>query len=303
LKPVCDLLADLGDIVLKPTIKKFLTDFEKCWPFGAQSLASPMMKEGVSVAQSEEAGVPFRYCDGAYGDNTAIPMTLAKVQQDCDQGLYDCSEPVKVILVNHDNVTMDHQGPTRGLLGLQYFNWTNKASLRSLFSGGSLPTAPEQPPSIGIDTFVPGIMTTVNVPSATIFEETFPERPEWETYLTLASEQKTCRKCDWVEEPIRSLKWEGTLTTVENKWYGIKAGMKVQLLVFSLELPSPVWPQMFNEDAKVWASPGHILFGFGGAVEGRDSMAGHAPYAKAQLEAVKPVLEAFLNGPSETAFV
>lgn len=186
---------------------------------------------------------------------------------------------------------------------MQYFNWTNKAPLRSLFSGGVSPKSPEQPPSTSIDTFVPGIMTTMNVPSAAIFEETFPEKPEWEEYLTLASQQKSCRKCDWVDEPIRSLKWEGTLTTVENKWYGIKAGMKVQLLVFSFELPSPIWPQVFNEDAKTWSLPGHILFGLGGKTAHRESMAGHASYAKAQLEAVKPVLEAFLNGPSETAYV
>jgi hypothetical protein len=297
LQPVCDLVFEVG-------VGPFLESFEKCWPFGAQSLASPMMKEGVSVAESEEAGVPFRYCDGAYAENTAIPMTLSKVQRDCEQGLYDCSEPIKVILVNHGNVSMDHQGPTKGLLDLQYFNWTNKAPLRSLFAEGR-PDHPEwvQPPSDGVDTFVPGIMDTVNVPSANIFEEVFPEKPEWETYLTMASQEKHCRHCTWVEKPIQSLKWEGEVTTVDNKWYGIKAGMKVQLLVFSLELPSPIWPQMFNEDAKNWASPGHILFGFGAAVEDRDSMAGHAPYAKAQLEAVKPVLEAFLNAPGDTAFV
>merc|ERR1712070_369019 len=116
----------------------------------------------------------------------------------------------------------------------------------------------------------------------------------------MQSQQKHTRRGKWVQKQIQSLKWEGEVTTVDNKWYGIKAGMKVQLLVFSLELPSPIWPQMFNEDAKNWASPGHILFGFGAKVEGRDSMKGHAPYAKAQLEAVKPVLEAFLNnGPSD----
>lgn len=297
LKPVCDLLLDLGDLAFKPVMKKFLTDFEKCWPFGAQSLASPMMKEGVSVAQAEEAGVPFRYCDGAYADNTALPMTLAKVQRDCEQGLYDCSEPVKMILINHGNISMEFQGPKKGLLNWGEFNWTNKPPLRALFAD---PTRP--PSSTDVDTFVKGIMTTVNTPSQTVFEEVFPEKPEWSEYLTLDVKQKSCRDCNWVDEPIRSLKWDGVLTTVENKWYGVKAGMKVDLLVFSLELPSPIWPEMFNEDAKKWASPGLILFGFGGAVDGRDSVAGHPVYAKAQLEAAAPVLERFLY-PTQTAFV
>jgi hypothetical protein len=224
-------------------------------------------------------------------------MTLAKVQRDCEQGLYDCSEPVKMILVNHGNITMDHQGPQKGLLGWGEFNWTNKPPLRSLFAD------PTRPPSTDIDTFVKGIMTTVNVPSQTIFEEAFPEKPEWSEYLTLDVKQKSCRDCDWVDDPVRSLTWDGVLTTVENKWYGVKAGMKVDLLVFSLELPSPIWPEMFNNDAKSWSDPGFILFGFGGAVDGRDSVAGHAPYAKAQVEAVAPVLERFLNTPTETAYV
>merc|ERR1719265_2585142 len=134
-------------------------------------------------------------------------------------------------------------------------------------------------------------MTTVKAPSQMVFEEAFPEKPEWSEYLTMDVKQKSCRKCDWVDEPIRSLTWNGQLTTVENKWYGVKAGMKVDLQVFSLELPSPVWPEMFNEDAKSWSEPGLILFGFGASVEGRNSVAGHPAYAKAQHAAVGPVLE------------
>lgn len=281
----------------KPVIKEIMSSYEKCWPFGAEALGSPMMKEGVSVAQAEEAGVPFRYCDNAYVDNTALTVTLAKVQRDCEQGLYDCSEPVKVILVNNGNVTMDHQGPEHGLNGRGDLHWTNKPPLRSLFADK------KRPPSTGIRTFVPGMMTTVNVPSQTIFEEAFPEKPKWTEYLKLASRQKTCPRCKWVEEPIRSLYWEGLLTTVENKWYGVKAGTKVQLLVFSLELPSPIWPELFNGDATLWSDPGHEFFAFGGAAEGRTSQAGHASYAKAQVEAVAPVLEAFLKTPAETAYV
>jgi len=282
-KPICEIVFKLG---LKPVLE----GIEQCWPYGAQVLGSPMIKEGVSVAEAEEAGVPYRYMDGAYVDNTAIPMTLAKAQRDCEQGLYDCSEPIKVILVNHGNITMDHQGPAT-------FNWTNNPPLRSLFAD----------PARQIGTFVPGLMNTVNVPVQTIFEEAFPEKPEWKEYLTFPSKRKlhaTCLvDCKWVDDPIRSLTWDGTLTTVENKWFGVKAGTKVQFLVFSLEVQAFIWPAMGNMDATAWPSPGHLLFAFGGIFEGSDWIAGHAPFAKAQNEAVGPVLEAFLNSPSEIAYV
>lgn len=203
---------------------------------------------------------------------------------------------MKVILINHGNISMEYQGPKGCILGLGECDWINKPPLKALFAD------PERPPSTGIDTFVPGIMTTSDVPSQTIFWDGFPEKSEWTNYLSLDTKTKSCRSCKYEDDKIQSLYWNGELTTIENKWYGVKAGTKVDLLVFSLELPSPIWPEMFNEDAKQWADPGLVLFGFGGKVLERNSLKGHAPYAKAQLEAVAPVLERFLN-PTQTEYV
>ena len=60
-----------------------------CFPFGLQSLAPPLLRAKQSVAASEE-DVPFRYLDGGYAENTALPLTLAKMQRDCGAGAMRC---------------------------------------------------------------------------------------------------------------------------------------------------------------------------------------------------------------------
>lgn len=95
---------------------------------------------------------------------------------------------------------------------------------------------------------------------------------------------------------------EWPLTTVENKHFGVKAGQKVHLLVFSLEIPGIIFPGLGDPEQTQLVSPGHLRIADGAVMQDADLIAGHAPMAKSQANAVVPVLEAFLN-PSSSVFM
>lgn len=237
--------------------------------------------------------MPFRYLDGGYAENTALPMTLSKAQQDCEAGVLDCSNSIQLILVNDGNITANHTGPSC---------CTAKDPLKSLFYDPATP----------VGTFVPGMVDSVMVPVQTIFAEPFPALSEWKQYSEFPSKRCTsklshsllfgCKKGDWVEQNIKSMTWSGILTTVENAHFGVKGGQKVNLLVFSLEIPGVIFPGLGDPEQTQQISPGHLRIADGAVMKDADLIAGHAPMAKAQAAAVSSVLESFLN-PSEVAYV
>jgi len=268
-------------IISKPYWDKLIS----CWPYGAQVLSPPMVPEGTSIPEAEE-NVIFRLLDGGYAENTALPMTLAKVQADCEAGKLDCSEPIRLILVNDGNVTSHTTGPSC---------CRAKDPLKSLFTDPATP----------VGSFVPGMFDLINVPVPTIFAEPFPGQEEWRQYNEFPSKRKVHMfrpKGEWVQDNIKSKFWSGTLTTVENKHFGVKGGQKVELLVFSLEIPGIIWPGLFDPDQTELVSPGHLREADGAVGEDPDLIAGHAPMAKSQAEAVVPVLESFLY-PSKAEYV
>jgi hypothetical protein len=280
LRPLCSA-ACKASIVTKPLWDKVID----CWPYGAQVLAPPMVRDGADVSSAEEEPA-FRYMDGGYAENTALPMTLAQAQRDCYAGRLDCQQPVRIMLVNDGNVSSDHTGP--GCCRA-------RDPLRSLFADDAAP----------VGSFVSGMFDSVRVPSQTIFAEKFPERHEWTEYLRFPSQRKVHPldplSKEWVQEDIVSLYWSGTLTTVENPHFGVKAGQIVELLVFSLEIPGIIFPGLFDENSQL-ISPGHLRIADGAVMQQPDLIAGHAPMAKAQAEAMAPVLQQFLLS-GETQFV
>jgi hypothetical protein len=67
--------------------------------------------------------------------------------------------------------------------------------------------------------FSTGPGENIEVPRPRIFEEAFPSGDKWQT----ENDHLTGLVVKW---------WRGKVTTVENKWYGVKAGRKVDLLMW-----------------------------------------------------------------------
>jgi hypothetical protein len=265
-----------------------LSEVVDCWPYGAQVLSPPMMRPKTTVAESE-ANVPYRYMDGGYAENTALPMTLAAAQRDCKAGLLDCKEPIRLIMVNDGNISSHHTG---------FGTVQAKDPLRSLFADPDTP----------VGTFVPGMFGSIQVPVQTVFAEQFPAASEWVQYNDFPSKRRvgpllSPLKHKWVDESIKSMMWSGTVTTVENKHFGVTAGQKVQLLVFSLEIPGVIWPGLGDPAQTEIVSPGHLRIADGAVMKDADLIAGHAPMAKAQAEAFVPVLKKFLTPAARSVYV
>jgi len=162
-----------------------------CFPFGLQSLAPPLLRAKQSVAASEE-DVPFRYLDGGYAENTALPLTLAKMQRDCGAGAMRCptgtgrrsepraphtpalstdqdsaclGEPLDVVLVNDGNSNGDSDG---------FGPFKSPDPLRALFSAG-------EPPA----DWVRGMFGLPSVPNPAVFAEAFPAASAWRPYCSV----------------------------------------------------------------------------------------------------------------------
>jgi hypothetical protein len=271
LRPLCELFSKAA-VITKPIWE----EADRCSPMGAQALASPMLHGDATVKTAEEHAIG-RYFDGGYAENTALAMTVAQAQRHCAEGRFSCEKPVKAILVNHGNISMLHSGPELG--------WAPDP-LHGLFHRDDAP----------VGSYVPGMFETVDVPSPTIFAEAFPERSSWKPYLDFPSKRKvhTHPGHKWVDENITSLYWTGTVTTVDNPNFGVRAGQQVELLIFSQQVPGVIWPGLFDPEQHS-VSPGHLLLGVGRIPDDSDLFAGHAPFTVAQAAAMRPVLERFLE--------
>jgi len=211
---------------------------------------------------------------GGYAENTALPMTLAKAQRDCKAGVTSCDRPIHAILVNDGNSSAMTTG---------FGPFTAEDPLRSLF------TDPARPSS----EWVPGMFGTVHVPKQTVFTEQFPATNQWKPY-----HQFPVTKLfpgSKVKENIISHFWNGIVTTVDNLFYGTTAGQKVNLLVFSLDIPGVAWPSLFDPQAVQATSPGFARICGGVAEVDKKAVSGHAPMAKSQAAAFLPILTEFLN--------
>ena len=268
--------------VTKGTAGKLLKPFWKlivdCWPYGSEALASPIIAQGRSAQQAEDAPVPYRFMDGGYAENTALAMTIAAAQRDCAAGRLDCSEPIDAILVNDGNHSAQHNG---------FGPFSAKDPFRALFADTAAP----------VGSWVPGMFGSVKVPSQTIFAEAAPAPSGWTPYIDFPSlrVEGLFKK---VPINITSYSYTSTLTTVENPYLGVRGGQKVRLLALSLDVPGIIFPGLFDPEQAQLVSPGHMRECDGAVNEDRDLIAGHAPLTKAQAIALAPVLKEFFASRS-----
>ena len=94
----------------------------------------------------------------------------------------------------------------------------------------------------------------------------------------------TClNKC----ETTKSYYWKGTMTTIENKWYGVPAGLKLDLLIFAYNEPTDT---IFVGDLNV-TDYGVLFPGAGGRPMWEMI---YGPIAQEQADGAQPVIEKFL---------
>jgi len=207
----------LGSPMLIDTLLKNKVSWAKhqianmCLPLGLEAQAGPLLSPETDFVNTSSRNlmtplpsdaVEFRFLDGVYADDTGAAMALAQMQADCRAGELDCSGemPYRVLIL--DDYSYD---PLRNLMaGSESGNCFNNTICPST-----------------------GFWSPAH-PSAQIFAESFPESG-WKTYAvadTYDGEGK-------VTGNVTSKYWEGTLTTVDNKWFGVVGGDRVSLLYLS----------------------------------------------------------------------
>jgi len=295
-KRAADSLNSALPKALRPLLDPVLEQVQDCMPFGLQGMGPPMLSDGDNTVENSESmnKVLYRYLDGGYAENTAVPMTLAKAQSDCRDPVksqtLDCSgdAPISLVLVNDG----DHTALSTG-----FGNMSAGDPLHSLFHDSAKP----------VGSWVPGMWNLVDVPSPTIFAETFPGAEEWMPYNEVEATRVLKMDgghLDFKKAPrnITSYVWSGVLTTVENKYYGVVGGQKVRALIFSLDIPGVIWPGLFNDKTE-FDTPGQAQLVPGRLTSSQEEflLGGHGRMAEAQHRAMLPHLEAFLAGSEHSA--
>jgi len=180
-------------------------------PLGLEAQAGPLLSPETDFVNTSSRNlmtplpsdaVEFRFLDGVYADDTGAAMALAQMQADCRAGELDCSGemPYRVLIL--DDYSYD---PLRNLMaGSESGNCFNNTICPST-----------------------GFWSPAH-PSAQIFAESFPESG-WKTYAVADIYDGEGK----VTGNVTSKYWEGTLTTVDNKWFGVVGGDRVSLLYLS----------------------------------------------------------------------
>lgn len=196
-----------------------------CLPLGVETQAGPLLPSETDVVDSSsgELMTPlpssdflFRFIDGAYSDDTGAAMALAQMQADCRAGELDCSGDVPYRLLILDDATYE--------------------PLRNLMAGRGCPNNTICPADYSLSFWLPGGPAR---PSAQIFAESFPESG-WKTYAVANAYTGEGE----VTGSVTSKYWKGTLTTVDNKWYGVLGGDKVSVIYLSSNYEDSQAPMM-----------------------------------------------------------
>lgn len=204
----------------------FSQAIDLCLPLGLQNISSPLLLESDSV-EDIPWSPQYRYLDGAFsGDSTSVPFTVAKIQKDCDKQdtKYDCeNEPIKVALISDG---ARNQFPS--LYGL-FANCTGECRANT---GSGLGSA-YQPQ---------------------VFAEVYPpdDDPGWVLYSNKSYTFSIPGKEDRVTPYLPSYVWRGNLTTADNPIWDIKAGTKVDFVMFAAAYPPEdyvIWPGLSSEYA------------------------------------------------------
>lgn len=228
---------------------------KQCLPLGIETQAAPLLTPEADVVDSSSrrlmAPLPpddflFRFLDGCYADDTGAAMALAQMQANCRAGELDCSGEVPYRLLILDDLTYD--------------------PLRNLMAGSLTGSCPNNTICPYADYWHPAR------PSAQIFAESFPESG-WKPYATADTYSGEGR----VKGNVTSMYWEGTLTTVDNKWFGVVGGDKVSVIYLSSNYETSDAPMMI---------PGN------GASEYFQHV--YSPMAVSQLTGGEPVIQKWL---------
>ena len=216
----------------------------------------------------------YRFIDGGFVENTALASTIGKVHAD---------NPDDTYLGRFIHFDLD-----KPFENLKEGELENRVA--ALFSQAS----PEDIPCLGADQNQlctnnkgRGQKNAQNIgrPVSTIFKDFWPaEEHQWEVYATHTETfAYTClNKC----ETTKSYYWKGTMTTIENKWYGVPAGLKLDLLIFAYNEPTST---IFVGDNRV-TPVGLKPVGGPGVWEMM-----YGPIAQEQADGAQPVIEEFLD--------
>jgi len=244
----------------------------QCMPLGLEKVSSPAIQGcNAEEAQQSQWAPHYRFSDGAFTDNTALTWTVSKMQADCAASKIDCEDGIRIILVNDE--WLDYSYLSSSLRKL--FKSTNSSDTQYTTPGNFCP---------------PSIEFPAPKPSSNIFAETFPSDEEWTPYAEFTytppprnpSDTNGVRPQNAADQgkatpSSTSLYWEGTVTTVDNPYFGVSGGQKVHLLVFETQPP--------KIDAIIVP----------GLAAPRAFQDVYGPIAASQAEGAAPIISKFLN--------
>ena len=278
-----------GGFVASPALLRsqaFLPKFARIAHWLVQCTASSLVdlsvpQRGMVDHETNNAAFPtFRFIDGGFVENTALASTIGKLHAD---------NPTETHLGNFIHFDLD----------TPFYDGDDlKSHVAALFSmrDGEVPNQVDKacntPKELCIDPAAPGQKNAQNIgrPVSTIFENVWPDvhnerEDEWTEYAS----HEDCRRplLKFADEctTIKSYYWKGTMTTIENKWYGVPAGLKLELLVFAS-----------NEPTSTIMVGNNNMGDTGQAVGGRAMWESvYGPIAKEQAEGAEQVIKDFLN--------
>jgi len=227
----------------------------------------------------------YRFIDGAFVDNTGLAATIGKLHADDP----DAKHLGKVIHFDLDSPFWG-EGEVRPLRKNIEARLQNRVAALFSMSDAEDGAPPCNTPSndnagLCIDSDAPGQKNakTVGRPVSVIFENNWPDEAEWTEYaahtdcIDQKGKETETERAECTKTTIRSYYWKGAMKTVENKWYGVPAGLELQLLVFA-----------FNEatDIKAVAATPESQMTWGTI---------YGPIAQEQADGAEPVIKCFLS--------
>ena len=251
----------------------------KCTATTLVDLSIP--QRGMVDDEVSNAATPtYRFIDGGFVENTALASTIGRLHAD------NPNEDHLGSFIHFDLDTPFYGGEANEL----------KCRVAALFSMDNTPeegvcnTAKEL--CTDSDAFGQKNAQNIGRPVSTIFENMWPEAwpdnlGEWTEYA--AHEECRITSTDGSTPPacttISSYYWKGTMTTIENKWYGVPAGLKLELLVFA-----------YNEPTSTILVGDNKAGDTGTGVGGRSMWEKvYGPIAKEQAEGAEKVIKDFLK--------
>ena len=259
--------AAMGAICSKTMVEQLVAhifDFavrDCLWETDLEALAVPTDGSGSKAIFPQS----YRFLDGGYTDNSAAAMAIARMQRDCDfggdgngggSGNLDCSAMPRLVIVDHDAKGDTSIGPQKS----EFF------SSSRLFQPPAGTATINHWSAVQTDKFL--------APLATVFNEPFPPLSAFQSYSAGGV----------------SKFWNGTLTTVDNAFYGVTGGQRVRVALFSPLFNEPLTPAL---DEHGILTHDHV------AAYTALFNSTYANRAEAQAVAIRPLLHEFLTAPIE----